>query len=83
MKKPKNELVKLERSEDGITCATRGGETLQLPRAALAAMERYFEPAADIAWVVGGLFAPAGSAKKTKLRLVAKAPAALIEKGKW
>ena len=80
----KNELVKLEREAGGtITVSVRSGETLLLPTEAGPALARYFEGEATVAWMVGALYAPAGSLKKTKLRLVAKAPESVCKKGMW
>jgi hypothetical protein len=79
----KNELVKLERADDGsVTCTVRSGETLLLPREAGPAIAKYFDGDEATAWLVGSLYAPAGSLKKTKLRLVGKAPASLFNE-RW
>lgn len=67
----KNEVLKLERAPDGsVFCCSRTGQALELPRESGAALARYFKEGAETAFVVGQFFAPAGSLKKSKLRIV-------------
>lgn len=71
MKKPKSEVLRLEREADGsILCRSKSGEAITLPPAAAPAMERYIAADVEMAWVFGHFFAPAGSVKKTRLRIV-------------
>lgn len=75
MKKPINEVLKLTREADGsIFCRSQTGkDAITLPSQAAPALDRYFKEGEDTAFIVGQFFAPAGSVKKSKLRIVAKA----------
>ena len=71
MKKLRHGVLRLERDSEGVTCRTKEGESIRMPRAALPALSRYFaNDEAEVAWIIGELFAPMGSVKKTKLRIV-------------
>lgn len=72
--KLKNEVLRLTKLLDGsIECASRTGQGLMMPTDAAEALERYFDEGQKITYIVGGFFAPMGSAKASKLRIVGKA----------
>ncbi len=73
MKKPQNEVLRLERDGEYVVCKSQGGASIMLPEAAADALARYFAEGKDVAFVVGQLYAPSGSAKLTKLRIVCRA----------
>jgi hypothetical protein len=81
MKRPINEVLKLTReADDSIFCRSQNGkDAITLPAEAAPALARYFEEGQDTAFIVGQFFAPAGSVKKSKLRIVAKA----LEHQRW
>ncbi len=78
--KLKNDVLKLTRAADGsVFCYDRFGSALELPREAGAAVGKYFREGDDTTFVVGQFYAPVGSSKKSKLRIVAKA----LETQRW
>jgi hypothetical protein len=82
--KIKNETLKLTRAEDGdVTVSSKSGDVITLPREAGSAVARYFDDGKDVAFVFGALFAPAGSSKKSRLRIVSLVPAALLPGVAW
>lgn len=81
MKKPINEVLRLTIEPDGsVFCRSQSGkDAITLPREAGAALRRYFKEGENMTFIVGQFFAPAGSVKKSKLRIVAKA----LETQRW
>lgn len=72
--KTKNEVLKLVRIGEGVLVISQAGASLSVEGNVAEHMARYFASAeATEAFIVGAFFAPAGSSKKSKLRIVAAA----------